>query len=181
VANTGSNDTAVTIATTRRAAELGADAAMCVAPYYNKPDQRMLDAHFRAIADDGALPIVVYNVPGRTGVNIEAATTLKLAEHPRIVAVKEARPTWTRSRRSCATARPTSVMAATTPDASVLAMGGDGVICTCSNEIPAEMAAMCAPLRRHRDAAADSRALAAADEGQLVGGPTRSRSRPPCR
>jgi 4-hydroxy-tetrahydrodipicolinate synthase len=58
VANTGSNDTAATIRATRRAAELGADLAMCVAPYYNKPDQRMIEAHFRAIADDGALPIV---------------------------------------------------------------------------------------------------------------------------
>ena len=90
VANTGTNDTAATIRATRRAAQLGADAAMVVAPYYNKPDQRMIEAHFRAIADDGALPIIVYNVPSRTGVNVETATLMRLAEHPRIVAVKEA-------------------------------------------------------------------------------------------
>jgi 4-hydroxy-tetrahydrodipicolinate synthase len=146
VANTGTNDTAATISLTRRAAELGADAAMCVAPYYNKPDQRMLEAHFRAIADDGALPIVVYNVPSRTGVNIEAATTLKLAEHPRIVAVKEA----SANMEQIATIlrdRPADFSVMAGDDAwtlPMLALGGDGVICTCSNEIPAEMAAMCA-------------------------------------
>jgi 4-hydroxy-tetrahydrodipicolinate synthase len=146
VANTGSNDTAATIRATRRAAELGADAAMCVAPYYNKPDQRMIEAHFRAIADDGALPIVVYNVPSRTGVNVEPATLMRLAEHPRIVAAKEA----SASMDQIATIlheRPAgfSVMAGddvwTLP---MLSMGGDGVICTCANEIPGEMAAMCA-------------------------------------
>ena len=90
VAGTGSNDTRASIEATRRAAALGADAALVVTPYYNKPDQRMLDAHFRAIADEGGLPIVVYNVPGRTGANVEADTFLRLAEHPRVVAVKEA-------------------------------------------------------------------------------------------
>ena len=90
MAGTGSNDTRASIAATRRAAALGADAALVVAPYYNKPDQRMLEAHYRAIADEGGLPIVVYNVPGRTGVNIAADTLLRLAEHERIIGVKEA-------------------------------------------------------------------------------------------
>jgi 4-hydroxy-tetrahydrodipicolinate synthase len=146
VANTGTNDTAATIALTRRAAELGADAAMCVAPYYNKPDQRMLEAHFRAIADDGALPIVVYNIPSRTGINIDAATTLKLAEQPRIVAVKEASANMDQI-ATILRDRPADFSVMAGDDAwtlSMLAMGGDGVICTCSNEIPAEMAAMCA-------------------------------------
>ena len=146
VANTGLNDTAATIRATRRAAELGADLAMCVAPYYNKPDQRMIEAHFRAIADDGALPIVVYNVPSRTGVNVEPATLMRLAEHPRIVAVKEASANMDQI-ATILRERPAgfSVMAGddiwTLP---MLSMGGDGVICTCSNEIPGEMAAMCA-------------------------------------
>src|SRR5215831_16616283 len=90
VAGTGTNDTAATIAATRRAAALGADAALVVAPYYNRPDGRMLEAHFRAIADEGDLPVVVYNVPSRTGTNVPADTFLRLAEHPRVVAVKEA-------------------------------------------------------------------------------------------
>ena len=90
VAGTGTNDTRASIAATRRAAALGADAALVVAPYYNKPDQRMLEAHYRAIADEGGLPVVVYNVPGRTGINIAADTVLRLAEHERIIGVKEA-------------------------------------------------------------------------------------------
>src|SRR3990170_5573836 len=89
-AGTGTNDTAATIAATRRAAELGADAALVVAPYYNRPNQAMLAAHYTAVADEGDLPIVVYNVPSRTATNVEAATLLRLAEHPHIVGVKEA-------------------------------------------------------------------------------------------
>src|SRR3954452_6822314 len=85
VAGTGTNDTSATVRATRRAAELGADAALVVAPYYNRPDQRMLEAHFRAVADDGGLPVVVYNVPSRTGTNVEADTFLRLTTHPRIV------------------------------------------------------------------------------------------------
>ena len=65
-------------------------AALVVAPYYNRPDGRLLEAHFRAVADEGDLPIVVYNVPSRTGTNLDAETFLRLAEHPRVVAVKEA-------------------------------------------------------------------------------------------
>jgi 4-hydroxy-tetrahydrodipicolinate synthase len=146
IANTGSNDTAATIRATRRAAQLGADAAMCVAPYYNKPDQRMMEAHFRAIADGGDLPIVVYNVPSRTGVNIEPATLMRLADHPRIVGVKEA----SANMEQIATIlreRPADFSFFSGDDVwtlSTLAMGGDGVICTCGNEIPGEMAAMCA-------------------------------------
>ncbi len=146
IANTGSNDTAATIRATRRAAQLGADAAMCVAPYYNKPDQRMIEAHFRAIADDGGLPIVVYNVPSRTGVNVDAATLLRLTEHHRIVAVKEASANMDQI-AAILRDRPAGFAVLAGDDAwtlPMLAMGGDGVICTCANEIPGEMAAMCA-------------------------------------
>jgi len=146
VAGTGSNDTAATIRATRRAAELGADAALVVAPYYNRPDQRMLDAHFRAVADEGGLPIVVYNVPGRTGTNVEADTFLRLAEHPRIVAVKEASGNLEQIARICRD-RPADVAVLAGDDAAtlaVLAMGGDGVVSVASNEIPGEMVALCA-------------------------------------
>jgi 4-hydroxy-tetrahydrodipicolinate synthase len=145
IAGTGSNSTATAIRATRRAAELGVDAALVVAPYYNKPDQRMLESHFRAVADEGDLPIVVYNVPGRTGVNVEAATLLRLAEHPRIVAVKEASANMDQI-ATILRDRPAdfSVLAGDdTWTMPMLALGGDGVICTCANEIPGEMAEMC--------------------------------------
>jgi 4-hydroxy-tetrahydrodipicolinate synthase len=145
VAGTGSNSTATAINSTRRAAAIGVDAALVVAPYYNKPDQRMLESHFRAVADEGGLPIIVYNVPGRTGVNVEAATLLRLAEHPRIVAVKEASANMDQI-ATILRDRPAdfSVLAGDdTWTLPMLALGGDGVICTCSNEIPGDMAALC--------------------------------------
>lgn len=149
VAGTGTYDTRATIRATRRAADLGADAALVVAPYYNRPDQRMLEAHFRAVADEGGLPIVVYNVPARTGTNVEAETFLRLAEHPRVVAIKEA------SGRLDQIAvmvrdRPRDVAVLAGDDAwtlPILAMGGDGVISVASNEIPAEMVSLCASVR----------------------------------
>ena len=145
IAGTGSNSTQTAIKATRRAAELGVDAALVVAPYYNKPDQRMMEAHFRAVADEGDLPIVVYNVPGRTGVNIEAATLMRLAEHPRIIAVKEASANMEQIQTMLGD-RPEHFSILSGDDNwtyPVLAMGGDGIISVASNEIPAEMAAIC--------------------------------------
>jgi 4-hydroxy-tetrahydrodipicolinate synthase len=149
VAGTGTNDTAATIAATRRAAELGADAALVVAPYYNRPDARMLEAHFRAVADDGDLPIVVYNVPSRTGANVDAATFLRLAEHPRVIAVKEASGNLEQIARICRD-RPHDVAVLAGDDAwtlPILALGGDGVVSVASNEIPGELVALCAAAR----------------------------------
>jgi 4-hydroxy-tetrahydrodipicolinate synthase len=146
IAGTGSNDTRASIEATRRAAALGADAALIVTPYYNKPDQRMLEAHFRAVADEGGLPIVVYTVPGRTGANVEADTFLRLAEHPRVIAVKEASANIEQIAVICRD-RPADVAVLSGDDAAtlaVLAMGGDGVISVASNEIPGEMAALVA-------------------------------------
>lgn len=146
VAGTGTNDTRATIAATRRAAALGADAALVVAPYYNRPDQRMLEAHFRAVADEGGLPIVVYNVPSRTGTNVEADTFLRLAEHPRVAAVKEASGNLEQIAVICRD-RPRDVAVLAGDDAAtlaLLAMGGDGVISVASNEVPAAMAALVA-------------------------------------
>ncbi len=146
VAGTGTNDTAATIRATRRAASLGADAALIVTPYYNRPNQRMLDAHFRAVADDGGLPIVVYNVPSRTGANVEADTFLRLAEHPRVVGVKEASGNLEQIARICRE-RPRDVAVLAGDDAwtlPVLALGGSGVVSVAGNEIPGELVSLCA-------------------------------------
>jgi len=145
VAGTGTNDTAATIAATRRAAALGSDAALVVAPYYNRPDGRMLEAHFRAIADEGDLPIVVYNVPSRTGTNVPAEVFLRLAEHPRVIAIKEASGTLDQIARICRD-RPRDVAVLAGDDAwtlPVLALGGDGVVSVASNEIPGELVGLC--------------------------------------
>jgi len=91
VAGVGSNDTAHSIAMARRAAAAGADGLLVVTPYYNKPTQPGLVAHFGAIADATDLPVLVYDIPGRTGTPIHTETLLRLAEHPRIVAVKDAK------------------------------------------------------------------------------------------
>ena len=146
IAGTGTNDTAATIAGTRRAATLGADAALVVAPYYNRPDGRMLEAHFRAVADDGDLPVVVYNVPSRTGTNVPVETFLRLAEHPRIIAIKEASGNLEQIARICR-GRPRDVAVLAGDDAwtlPALALGGDGVVSVASNEIPGELVALCA-------------------------------------
>jgi 4-hydroxy-tetrahydrodipicolinate synthase len=149
IAGTGTNDTTTTIRATRRAAELGADAALVVAPYYNRPDGRMLEAHFRAIADEGDLPIVVYNVPSRTGANVDTDTFLRLAEHPRVIGVKEASGNLDQIARICRD-RPRDVAVLAGDDAwtlPILAMGGDGVVSVASNEIPGELVALCAAAR----------------------------------
>lgn len=149
IAGTGSNDTRATVAATRRAATLGADAALVVAPYYNRPDGRMLEAHFQAVADEGDLPIVVYNVPSRTGSNVPADVFLRLAEHPRVIAIKEASGNLEQIGRICRD-RPRDVAVLAGDDAwtlAVMAMGGDGVVSVASNEIPSEMAALCAAAR----------------------------------
>ncbi len=90
IAGTGGNSTAKTVATTKKACQLGIDGALVVTPYYNKPTQAGLIAHFEAVADASAVPIVLYNVPGRTGVNLLPPAVAQLAKHPNIIALKEA-------------------------------------------------------------------------------------------
>ena len=90
IAGTGSNDTAYAIKLAKKAAEIGVDGLLIVTPYYNKTSQRGLIAHYNAIADATDLPIILYSVPSRTGVNILPATCKELSKHPNIVAIKEA-------------------------------------------------------------------------------------------
>jgi 4-hydroxy-tetrahydrodipicolinate synthase len=90
IANTGSNSTASSVELTRRATEIGVDGIMAVVPYYNKPSQEGLYDHFRTVAAATHLPVMLYNVPGRTGTNLEVATVQRLAEIPNVVAIKEA-------------------------------------------------------------------------------------------
>ena len=90
IAGTGTNNTEHVLANTRNACEVGADAVLVVTPYYNKATQNGLITHFSTVADASTVPVVLYNVPSRTGVNLQPKTVAKLAEHPNIVALKEA-------------------------------------------------------------------------------------------
>jgi len=138
VAGAGSNDTAKAIETSRAMREVGATHLLHVSPMYNKPPQRGIVAHFKAIADAVDLPIVVYNVPGRTGSNIEAATTLEMAKHPRIVSVKEASGNLAQI-TDCIQRKPDGFTVLSGDDEltlPVLALGGDGLISVVSNVVP---------------------------------------------
>lgn len=138
VAGAGSNDTKKAIELSMRMRDAGATHLLHTSPMYNKPPQRGIVAHFRAIADAVLTPIVVYNVPGRTGSNIEAATTLELAEHQNIVAVKEASGNLSQI-GEIIRHRPArfSVLSGDDPlTLQVMADGGDGVISVTSNAAP---------------------------------------------
>jgi 4-hydroxy-tetrahydrodipicolinate synthase len=142
VAGAGSNDTRRAIALSREMKAAGATHLLHVSPMYNKPPQRGILAHFRAIADAVELPIVIYNVPGRTGSNIEPATTLELAEDPRFVAVKEASGNLAQIGEIIRNAPPDFAVlsgddALTLP---IMALGGDGVISVTSNATPRHVA-----------------------------------------
>lgn len=142
VAGAASNDTKKAIALSREMEAAGATHLLHASPMYNKPPQRGIVAHFRAIADAVQTPIVVYNVPGRTASNIEAATTLELAEHENIVAVKEASGNLAQI-GEIIRHRPArfSVLSGDDPlTLQVMADGGDGVVSVTSNAAPALVA-----------------------------------------
>lgn len=144
VAGTGTNCTAATIDLTREAKTIGATAALIVSPYYNKPTQEGLFRHFTAVADHGGLPIVLYNIPGRTSVEISTATISRLCDHPRIVAIKQAVDSVTRLvELSAAAAGKMALLAGDDPlVATVFSVGGTGVISASASVIPRAMKAI---------------------------------------
>lgn len=145
LAGTGMSNTVKTIEQTRRAAVLGADAALVVTPPYVRPTQEGLLAHYRAIASDGALPLVLYNVPGRTGCDLLPETVAALAGHPRIIGVKEARNEPERMQALLPLADDGfSVLGGDDPTACrAMLAGADGVVSVASNVVPVAFRALC--------------------------------------
>jgi len=142
VAGAGSNDTQKAIALSRNLKEAGATHLLHVAPMYSKPPQRGIALHFRAIADAVALPVILYNVPGRTGCNIEADTTIELAAHRGIVGTKEASGVLSQI-TDILVGRPEGFAVLSGDDEMTLAtcvLGGDGLISVASNAAPRLMA-----------------------------------------
>lgn len=144
IVGAGSNSTAKAVQMTKRARKVGADGVLSVGPYYNKPTQQGYYEHFKAVAEAENMPVIVYNVPGRTGGNIEAKTMLRLAEIPNIVAVKEASGNIGQMMDIIRDA-PSDFRLLSGDDAltlPVIAVGGDGIISVVSNEAPSLMSAM---------------------------------------
>jgi 4-hydroxy-tetrahydrodipicolinate synthase len=142
MAGATSNNTQDAVAKTREmSTRRGVDAVLSATPYYNKPTQEGVYQHFRAVAEASQKPIVLYNIPGRTGTNIETPTLRRLAEIPNIVGVKEASGNISQIAEVCATV-PEDFLVFSGDDAitlAVIGLGGVGIISVVSNEIPAEM------------------------------------------
>lgn len=156
IAGAGSNDTRKAIATSIEMKSAGATHLLHVTPMYNKPPQRALIAHFKAIADACDLPIVLYNVPGRTSINLEAETTLALAEDPRFCAVKEASANMSQI-SEIIRHRPPNFSVLSGDDSwtlPLMALGADGIISVVSNNVPRAMTELTAACQRGDFAAA---------------------------
>ena len=144
LAGAGGYDTKEVIHAAAEMKKAGADGLLSVTPYYNRPTQEGLFQHYRAIADSTSLPIIVYNVPGRTGCNIEPATVVRLASLPNVVGIKEASGNMTQMCEVCRLV-PENFLVLSGDDAVTLplmAVGGRGIISVVSNEIPGDMARM---------------------------------------
>ncbi|MEH7073575.1 4-hydroxy-tetrahydrodipicolinate synthase [Neobacillus drentensis] len=144
IAGTGSNNTYASIELTKKAEQLGVDAIMVVAPYYNKPNQEGLYQHFKAVAEATTLPVMVYNIPGRSAVNIHPETIIRLSKIPNIVAVKEASGDLSAMTRIIANTDADFVLysgddSLTIP---VLSIGGAGVVSVASHVIGKELQEM---------------------------------------
>lgn len=144
IAGTGGNDTRRVIESAKAAKELGADAQLCVTPYYNKTTQQGLIAHYTAIADNSDLPIILYNVPSRTGLSIRPETLAALKDHPRIAAIKEATADMVLLGDMMRLAGDGIAFYSGSDEVTVplMSLGGLGVISVLSNVAPRETAAM---------------------------------------
>ena len=144
MAGTGSNSTAEAIHYTRHAKEVGADAVLLVCPYYNKPNQRGLTAHFTAIADAVEIPQVLYNIPGRSVINMNPETVAELSRHRNIVGIKEASANLDQMIRIKALCGPDfDLLSGDDPiTLPILSIGGVGVISVISNLLPQETSRM---------------------------------------
>jgi 4-hydroxy-tetrahydrodipicolinate synthase len=142
MAGTGSNSTAEAIRLTRFAARAGADAALSVAPYYNRPNQEGMYRHFAAIAEAGDIPIVLYNIPARTGRNVEPETVERLAKLGPIVAVKEASGSLDQVSELLARTDLTILSGDDSLTLPMLSVGAEGVVSVLGNLVPREISAM---------------------------------------
>lgn len=140
---TGSNSTAEAVRLTRFAARAGADAALVVGPYYNRPTQPGIEAHFRALAEAVDVPICVYNIPARTGRNIEPETIIRLAEVPTIAMLKEATGSMDQASQVIAATDLTVLSGDDSMTLPLMAIGGRGVISVVGNIVPGDMRALC--------------------------------------
>ncbi|GAB6166896.1 4-hydroxy-tetrahydrodipicolinate synthase [Thermostilla marina] len=142
MAGTGSNSTEEALELTRWAAQVGADAALVVAPYYNKPTQEGFYQHYRALAQAVDIPICVYNIPGRTGKNIEPETIIRLAEFQNIAMVKEATGSLDQASQIIAATDLTVLSGDDSLTLPILSIGGRGVVSVLGNIVPSDMIAM---------------------------------------
>ena len=148
MAGATSNDTSRAVAEARRMCQVGADYILTATPYYNKPSQGGLHRHFSAIADASSKPICLYNVPGRSAVNLQPAVTLQLATHPNVMGIKEASGDLAQIMQILRE-RPERFSVLSGDDwltLAVVAAGGDGLVSVASNEIPGQMRALVALL-----------------------------------
>jgi len=139
---TGSNSTAEALRLTRFAARHGADAVLVVGPYYNRPTQEGLYRHYRTLAEAVDIPICIYNIPGRTGRNIEPETIIRLAEIPNIAMVKEASGSMDQASQIIASTDLTILSGDDSLTLPLMAIGGRGVISVVANLVPQDMKAM---------------------------------------
>jgi 4-hydroxy-tetrahydrodipicolinate synthase len=139
MAGTGSNSTSEAIELTRFAKSVGADGAMMVAPYYNKPTGEGFFQHYRAVAEAVDIPIILYNIPGRTAKNMEPDVVARIAEIPNVVAIKEATGSMDQASQTLALTNLTVLSGDDSLTLPLLAMGGSGIVSVVGNIVPGDM------------------------------------------